>query len=546
MWEPETCKVLCRLIIDAKSAKEIKEKIYYQYRVNMILDDLPLVFPTRLVDNEDSPNSYHLELGFPVGLRGWYATVNITEEEVYFIYNHLAFTVNYHRDLEMDSARIVGFEVKPFSIKHGYKGKWYENTRLITCGKERASYLEGPQEVEEEKEIIFTYDVQFQEIHVKWSSRWDAYLLTRHRKTQWLSIISSLTIVLLLSGGVAMLMRRALYCDIAKYDELESEEEGVEKTGWKLIHGDVFRPPSNSDLLCVYVGSGVQIFGTVLAILIHGIFGILSPPNRGFLVTAVLIVWVLMGLFAGYASSHVHKMFKGTRWKIIALETAFMSPVIVFAIVLVLNYLLWSQNSSRAVPFGKMFGLAFMLLGISVSLVFVGSFFGFKKPVMEDPVKTCSIPRQIPKRAWYMNPVFSILIGGILPFGAVFNELFFILASICLNQLIYIYGFLFLVFVILLIVCSEITIVFCYFHLCREDWQWWWRSYLTSGSSALYIFLYSTYFFMLLDITGPVSVMIYFGYVLIATYAFFVMTGTIGFYACFWFTRLIYSSVKID
>ena len=35
-------------------------------------------------------------------------------------------------------------------------------------------------------------------------------------------------------------------------------------------------------------------------------------------------------------------------------------------------------------------------------------------------------------------------------------------------------------------------------------------------------------------------------YMLIGSYAFFVLTGTIGFYACFWFVRKIYSSVKID
>ena len=54
------------------------------------------------------------------------------------------------------------------------------------------------------------------------------------------------------------------------------------------------------------------------------------------------------------------------------------------------------------------------------------------------------------------------------------------------------------------------------------------------------------FYILLLDITRPVSVMIYFGYMLIATYTFFVLTGTIGFYACFWFTRLLYSSIKID
>ncbi|KAL5981243.1 hypothetical protein ACLOJK_029164 [Asimina triloba] len=213
----------------------------------------------------------------------------------------------------------------------------------------------------------------------------------------------------------------------------------------------------------------------------------------------------------------------------------------------VLNALIWGEKSSGAVPFGTMFALVFLWFGISVPLVFVGGYIGFKKPPIEDPVKTNKIPRQIPEQAWYVNPVFSILIGGILPFGAVFMELFFILTSIWLNQFYYIFGFLFIVFLILIVTCAEITIVLCYFQLCSEDYLWWWRAYLISGSSALYLFPYATfYFFKKHEITTPVSGMLYFGHMLIVSYAFFVLTGTIGFYACFWFTRLIYSSVKID
>lgn len=36
-----------------------------------------------------------------------------SKEEKYFINNHLSFRVMYHKDLETDSARIVGFEVTP-------------------------------------------------------------------------------------------------------------------------------------------------------------------------------------------------------------------------------------------------------------------------------------------------------------------------------------------------------------------------------------------------------------------------------------------------
>lgn len=544
MREPQLCNVICHLKLDAKTAKDFKEKIEDEYRVNMILDNLPLVVPIRRLDQE-SPPLY--QLGYHVGLKAQYAG---NKEEKYFIHNHLIFTVKFHKDLQTDSARIVGFEVKPFSIKHEYEGEWNGKNRLLTCDphtKRTVINSNSPQEVEVNQEILFTYDVEFQESDVKWASRWDTYLLMSDDQIHWFSIVNSLMIVLFLSGMVAMIMLRTLYRDISKYNELETQEEAQEETGWKLVHGDVFRPPSNSDLLCVYAGTGVQFFGMILITMLFAVLGFLSPSNRGGLMTAMLFLWVFMGLFAGYSSARLYKMFKGAEWKKIALRTAFMFPATVFVIFFVLNALIWGQKSSGAVPFGTMFALVFLWFGISVPLVFVGSYVGFKKPAIEDPVKTNKIPRQIPEQAWYMNPMFSILIGGILPFGAVFIELFFILTSIWLNQFYYIFGFLFIVFVILLITCAEITIVLCYFQLCSEDYLWWWRAYLTSGSSALYLFLYATfYFFTKLEITKLVSGALYFGYMLIVSYAFFVLTGTIGFYACFWFTRLIYSSVKID
>lgn len=58
--------------------------------------------------------------------------------------------------------------------------------------------------------------------------------------------------------------------------------------------------------------------------------------------------------------------------------------------------------------------------------------------------------------------------GGILPFGAVFIELYFIMSSLWLQKFYYVFGFLFLVFLILLLTCAEITIVMIYFQLCNE------------------------------------------------------------------------------
>ena len=146
-----------------------------------------------------------------------------------------------------------------------------------------------------------------------------------------------------------------------------------------------------------------------------------------------------------------------------------------------------------------------------------------------------------------MTPLFSVLVGGVLPFGAVFIELFFILSSIWLHQYYYVFGFLFVVLLILIVTCAEITIVMCYFQLCAEDYHWWWRAFLTSGSSAGYMFAYSIfYFYTKLEITKPVSAVLYFANMWLAALMFFLLTGTIGFYSCYWFVFKIFSSIKVD
>jgi len=218
-----------------------------------------------------------------------------------------------------------------------------------------------------------------------------------------------------------------------------------------------------------------------------------------------------------------------------------------FLIFFVLNLLVWDQGSSAAVPFGTLFAIVVLWFGISVPLAFLGSYFGFKKDEIKNPVRFNQIPRQVPEQAWYMNPVFSCLVGGILPFGAVFIELFFIMSSIWMHQIYYVFGFLAIVIFILIATCAEITIVMCYFQLCSEDYHWWWRSFFTSGSSALYLFLYSIlYFYTKLEIVLRTGTVLYFGYMLIISTSFFLLTGTIGFLACFWFVRVIYGAIKVD
>lgn len=72
----------------------------------------------------------------------------------------------------------------------------------------------------------------------------------------------------------------------------------------------MFRPPSHGSWLAVLVGTGTQLFFMTLITLLFATLGFLSPANRGGLMTAVLLLYVFLGSFAGYSSARLYKTFK--------------------------------------------------------------------------------------------------------------------------------------------------------------------------------------------------------------------------------------------
>ena len=46
---------------------------------------------------------------------------------------------------------------------------------------------------------------------------------------------------------------------VNRYSRDEEMADDQEETGWKYIHGDVFRYPSHKSLFCAVLGSGTQL-----------------------------------------------------------------------------------------------------------------------------------------------------------------------------------------------------------------------------------------------------------------------------------------------
>lgn len=127
-------------------------------------------------------------------------------------------------------------------------------------------------------------------------------------------------------------------------------------------------------------------------------------------------------------------------------------------------------------------------------------------------------------------------------------ELYFILKSMWQDQYYYMYGFLFLVFCLLIVTCIEVTIVMIYFQLLNEDYRWQWKSFLVSSSSTWHIFAFSILQYLSKGDyhVGMMAGVVYFTYLVVGLAVYFVCTGMIGFWMCYWFLRQIYGAVKID
>ncbi|KAK2066906.1 hypothetical protein P8C59_000684 [Phyllachora maydis] len=505
MAKNETCKTLCDATYQPDEAKFVNRKIQQGYAVNWLVDGLPAGQQIR----DDLTGTTFYSPGFLMGTE--------TAANQIVFNNHYDIVVEYHAvNMDPEQLRVVGVIVQPESVY------WTPS-------------------------------------NTAWATRWDKYLHVFDPKIHWFSLINSAIIVVFLVLTVTSVLVRALKKDFARYNRLDQidlddlggtsvVEDGIqEDSGWKLVHGDVFRNPSNPLLLSTLLGSGAQLFVMTGFTILFALLGFLSPSNRGSLGTITVLLYTILGFVGGYTSARVYKSMHGDKWKLNIVLTPLLVPGIVFATFLVLNLFLWAKQSSGAVPFTTMLVIVGIWFVISVPLSFAGSWIGFRAPAVEAPVRVNQIPRQIPPMTSYLRRIPSMLLVGILPFGAIFVELYFIMSSIWFSKIYYMFGFLFLCYGLMIITCAAVTILMVYFLLCAENYNWQWRSFMAAGTSAIYVFFNAlVYWVSKLSLGGFSGSVLYVGYSALVSFLFFVLTGSIGFFSSWWFVRKIYANIKID
>eukprot|EP00126_Sphaerothecum_destruens_P013044 Sdes_comp22324_c0_seq1m20803 len=447
MFEPVKCKIYCKKSLTMPEMKILSKSISDEYRAQLQLDGLPGV---RIFDESEGSGGESFTLGYLIGktLKGQQFVNNFLEIEIFY---HEEEDEKKAGDLmgakndETFAARgkkrftIVGFEVKSVSL----------NSRMLEEDAERRG--EGgenackiPAEAKEghnlgiDNVVHFGYSVEFHASKIRWNSRWDRILESHEARIHWFAIMNSLVIVLFLSAVVAMIIVRTLRKDIARYNE-EDTEEAMEESGWKLLHGDIFRPPEFLHLFVCFVGSGLHLFLMTFLTVFFAMSGFLSPSRSGSLVNGATAMYVLLGAVSGYFSGRLYRSLRGKSWMKASFWMATFLPGFLLLIIVVVNFFVWSRHSSKAIPFTTLIAIFCLLFFLNVPLVSFGFFFGYRKKPYEFPVRMNQIPRQVPPLPWYLSGVSPMFLTGILPFGAVFIELHYIFQALWTHQIYYLF-----------------------------------------------------------------------------------------------------------
>ena len=451
----------------------------------------------------------------------------------------------------------------------GYNGDRVVEVNVTANPAQRVDITDYHDQVD----VQFTYSVGWEErAGIPFEARMMRYtrmhFLPASFEIHWLSIINSFVLVILLTVFLSIILMRVLKNDFTRYMREDGVGEGEmllaadggggggggaqEETGWKLLHGDVFRHPSGRQamLFSAGIGAGAQLLLMVAMLLVLALMGMFVPTKRGAVATAVIVLYALTSCVGGYLAARLYRQLGGTNWvwNIVLANVMFPGPL--FALFCFLNSVAVGHGSTAALPFGTILVVFALFLLVAFPLGVVGGVAGRNSTAVGEfsaPCRTTKVPRQIPHIPCYRRGCVQMLLAGFLPFSAIYIELHYIFAAVWGHKIYTLFGILFLAFLMLVIVTSFITIALTYFQLAAEDHRWWWRSFASGGSTGFFIYAYCFfYYFHRSEMFGFMQTSFYFGYMYLFCFAIFVMCGTIGNMGPDMFIHRIYRNIKVD
>jgi transmembrane 9 superfamily protein 3 len=426
----------------------------------------------------------------------------------------------------------------------GYNGEMIVDVNLTSEGKVR---------LEAGMELPFSYQVTWRASNMQFTHRFEKYLdpnFFQHR-IHWFSIFNSFMMVIFLVGLVSMILMRTLRKDYVRYskdDELDDLERDLgDEYGWKQVHGDVFRAPEYTIFFTSMVGTGHQLATVALCCILIALVEHLYT-ERGTLLSTAIFMYAATSPINGYFGGALYSKMGGMAWMKQMVCGAALFPALICGTAFLINFVAIYYHASRAIPILTMLAVAGICLFVILPLNLVGTILGRNiSGTPDNPCRVNTVPRPIPEKKWFMEPWAIVMLGGVLPFGSIFIEVYFIFTSFWQYKIYYVFGFMLLVYVIMIVVTVCVTIVCTYFLLNSEDYRWQWTSFCAGGSISVYVYLYSLYYFIFkTKMFGLFQTVFYFSYMALGSIALGLLCGTLGYVGTRFFVRKIYATVKID
>lgn len=257
MRRNESCQTLCTTTIPP-DATDFLQQLIGHYAHRWVVDGLPAA-----EIRGDANGELFYSAGFPFGERRTVAGTN-PEKEEHLLHNHFTIVVEYHPRPKEGVNRVVGVLVWPQSLDSLGSGGTLTNPN---CGARAPFGLEADPKAA--RPVAYTYDVIWRESRVPWATRWDSYLHVTSPRIHLLSLVNSVVVCALLCLVVGAILLRVLNRDITKYNSLsysgaydlnlDPDDQVQDDSGWKLLHGEVFRAPKYRMWLCITCGTGAQM-----------------------------------------------------------------------------------------------------------------------------------------------------------------------------------------------------------------------------------------------------------------------------------------------
>jgi len=439
-----------------------------------------------------------------------------------------------------DSEQAVIFSHQSFSI--GHSDGIIKQVNLTT--DRRVS-------VAASAKVSFTYSVNWitlKETEDRYAPLIDPEFF-RHQ-VHYLALFNSFMMLIFLLGLCYMIYLRTVRTEATRHgsedDDMELERF-VDELGWKKLHGDVFRQPYRLSMLCAFVGIGYQILAIVFAISIAS-FVYPFYQHVGSILTSSIILFLFTSFINGYKSNALYKIYGAIGWKELLPLSLFLLPIVVVGIYTFLNSLAVSIGSSQAVPFSVMLFMLALFMIIGAPFGFIGSVYARRRIHKRDfPTRVTNLPLPVPATAWYYHPFLVILGSGLISFGTIFIELYFLFTSYWNYKFYFVYDMFFMVLCVFVLVtiCSSIIVIF--FLLNCENHHWQWPAFFSGASVGFYTFLYGIYYYSTrTHMDGFFQSMFYSGHLIIFSVVIAFAGGSVSYSACDTFIRKIYDNAKHD